>query len=538
MSSRYLGSLTKDQRADLERRLLELQGGKCFICGDPLDLKLEQVDVDHVEPLGAGGKDNPDNFALAHAQCNRSKQASDLRVARLMAKFSKIQQRCHEEYGRGPTLGDLLKEHAGAQKELKIELTADSAKYALETDGTRRMVTERVYLDPLSGMRYFFGLFPLAYLHHDEKINPRSIGTSMKGLLEEFHKRRPQLHVSLGWIHPGPDAENGNRINVFDGQHKAAAQILLGAKELPVRVFVSPDLDVLLQTNTNAGYKLRQIAFDKSVQRHLGSSLFTDRLSRYQSDHNLAPDDESFSEKDLVAYFRGESREMRRYIIDAVRDGITHSPDNKLKDYIDLGGRGKEKPLSYSSVEKTFHFFFIFPDLLETPLNYRMDEGENPREIEKSQIVQLMNIFAEEVLVDRFDMALGTDRIENKVQRGEDVPDDHLRAFRMCKEEILYAWLNCIKQIVQSYFVLHGTLAAQDKLFQYRFPDQLWKNLRNFIRNLAKLPMWVNHELSLTVFGAKQTYPFWQTILETGKSPNGQQVMARGIEIMELVKEP
>jgi hypothetical protein len=46
----------------------------------------------------------------------------------------------------------------------------------------------------------------------------------------------------VGWI-----KSDGNRsaIHIFDGQHKAAAQIMLGAKSLPVRVFIDPDPDTL-----------------------------------------------------------------------------------------------------------------------------------------------------------------------------------------------------------------------------------------------------------------------------------------------------
>jgi hypothetical protein len=46
-------------------------------------------------------------------------------------------------------------------------------------------------------------------------------------------------------------------------------------------------------------------------------------------------------------------------------------------DFIDLGGRGKERPLSYSTIEKTFYSFFVYQEVLETPINYRMEEGEN-----------------------------------------------------------------------------------------------------------------------------------------------------------------
>ena len=69
-------------------------------------------------------------------------------------------------------------------------------------------------------------------------------------------------------------------LKVFDGQHKAAAQILLGTRELPLRVFVEPDTNILLQANTNAGGKLRQVAFDAAVMRHLGSSLYVERVRK------------------------------------------------------------------------------------------------------------------------------------------------------------------------------------------------------------------------------------------------------------------
>lgn len=77
---------------------------------------------------------------------------------------------------------------------------------------------------------------------------------NVRGLIEEFIHRRPQLHVTLAWW--SPESGDEGKVQVFDGQHKAAAQILLGVKELPVRIFVRPNLNVLLEANTNAGDKL------------------------------------------------------------------------------------------------------------------------------------------------------------------------------------------------------------------------------------------------------------------------------------------
>src|ERR1700737_3645265 len=92
--SDVLASLDKEQRSALERRLLDRQSKRCFICDDQIDLLLHkgQLDVDHIIPLDVHGADEENNFALPHASCNRSKGASDLRVARRMAEFDRLQE--------------------------------------------------------------------------------------------------------------------------------------------------------------------------------------------------------------------------------------------------------------------------------------------------------------------------------------------------------------------------------------------------------------------------------------------------------------
>lgn len=145
--------------------------------------------------------------------------------------------------------------------------------------------------------------------------------------------------------------------------------------------------------------------------------------------------------------------------------------------------------------------------------DFGLDDDANPRDLEIQQITQLMNVIAEEVYVDKFDPLIGTARIENRVPKGEVIiPEDHLRAFRMGKEEILYSWLRFVRQIVTQHFHALGKPVDPEKLFQYRFSNILWDQIRAYVRNLAGLPVWVNTQLSLTVFGGKQNYEYWQTV--------------------------
>jgi hypothetical protein len=303
-----------------------------------------------------------------------------------------------------------------------------------------------------------------------------------------------------------------------------------------VRVFIDPDADRLITTNFNAGTTLKQIGFDKSTQRHLGSALYQDRIQRFQKETGRAEDDIGFSERDLVSHFKGQSREIKRFILDALRNGVNSDPANKLMGFIDLGGRGNERPLSYSTIEKTFYSFFVYQEVLETKLNYRMEEGENPRDLERRQILRLMNLIAQEIYTDKFDLEIGTDKIENSLQKGKDYPHDHLRAFRMSKEEIVYNWLSYVGQIARTYFIMLGKPDPQERLFQYPFPEQVWDNIGKFLRSLVDLPLWVSRDLSETVFGGKQNNNFWKTVFETGRTPQGMQVLAQPLNLIEMIK--
>jgi hypothetical protein len=542
MASLYLNRLEPAQQQALRQRLHSIQQGKCFICEEPIDMVLHAtaMDVDHIEPSAHGGRDDEANFALTHASCNRSKQASNLRVARVLHRFDKIAQSAAAKGGNsgGANLGHVLKDAQGAVHDLSVTREGNYLRLTFSEIGNNGITALPIHTDSLSEMEYVFAVLPIEYLHHDDQINPRGIGRALRGLVEEFFRKNPQLHAGLGWMDlPGEGEPPKARLRIFDGQHKIAAQALLGVREMPVRIFLNPDRDRLLNANTNAGTTLRQVAFDKSVQRRLGSTILLNRIERFRADTGRKEDDWSFSEEMLVKHFKGEANAVRRYVLDGIRSSITMSEDNRLRDYIEFSGKGGNKPFSYSSIEKTFFSFFIHPQMLTIPWDTGLDSGTNPREIEKQQIVKLMNLICEVIYDTGFESSIGTDRIESKVQKGDmDIPDAHLCAFRMAKEEVLHAWLDLTKQVVLNYFLLTGRPVSTDKLFQCDFPDELWKTLRRFVTNLSKLPLWVDRPMAATVFGGKQSPSVWATIFQTGKSPQGQQVLSAPINILEMVK--
>lgn len=533
MHSQYLSSLSTEEYTALKKELFGIQQGKCFICQRDIDLDIQETDVDHVIPLANKGKDDKSNFALTHSSCNRSKSDANLYIAQILYKIKALQEKVLNEEHRSASLKDVLKAEGGSQYDFKYKIEADELIYSFSEIQDVNIYRSRIYTDDLSKEQFCFIEVPLQYVYHDDLINPRGINSSIALLVKEFKKGNPQLHLSLGRIYDG-------KILIFDGQHKAVARILLGSKKIVLRLFINPNVDRLIETNTNAGSSLRQIAFDKSVMRQLNNTLYNETIARYQKEHGYPSDYFDFSEAQLVAYFKGENANIRKYIIDSIKHTITHSPDNRLGAFIDFEGKSKNLPISYSAFEKTFLSTFIDSKLiLDTNISYKSDEGENPREMEINQLIKLLNIIADTVYIGKFDPEIGVSRIEQKIieRKDTEITNAHLIAYRMSKEEVLYNWLQYLKKVIESYFTNTGKIYQSNKLFQEQFPDVLWGNIQRFMKNLSELPLWSDKSMASTHFSGKKNYDFWKTVFETGKTQEGVQVLAKPLNYMELIKE-
>ena len=531
-NSKYLDSLSSEEKRNLSEKLWNIQNHKCFICEKEIDLDINSTNIDHIRPLSNGGKDELSNFAITHEHCNKSKQDADLEVAKKLFQLQKIIKDA-EINKEVPSLKHVLVSNGGSKYKFKYKIENEQLVYSFDEIGNTDIKHTEIFLDSLSNEKTAFISVPVEYLYHDETINPRGINSSISLLIKEFYKPNPQLHLSLARIDDG-------KIKIFDGQHKAVAQIMLGVKNIVVRLFIEPDVDRLIETNTIAGSKLKQIAFDKAIVRQLHDTLYAERLRKYQKDHLLNEDDFSFSEQNLVDHFKGERGNVKLYIINSQKNAITRTSDNKLQSYINFEGRGTTLPLSYSTFEKTLLSSFVnSKTILSKPIDYKMDEGQNPRILEKEQIVLLCNIIAEELLINKFDDEVGTNKIENKIATGNGafITDDHLIACRLFKEEIMYNWIQYIKLLVKNHFAYTGEMYDDENLFQQKLPNQLWENIKTFLNNLRNLPVWRDRSMSATIFGGKNNYEFWKTIFTTGNTPDGTPVLVTPLNVATMIKK-
>jgi hypothetical protein len=189
------------------------------------------------------------------------------------------------------SLADVLKRFGGAQYDFEWEYSEDHRSIGYEVDGEHR--TSEVFEDALSGEPSAFLVLPIEYIHHDPLINPRPVNLNLGNLIEEFGRGNPQLQQSLARV-------DGAKVRIFDGQHKTVARILLGEREILVRLFLETDPAKFMETNTRAGKQLKQVEFDASMQSKVSRALFQVRLDQYRKEHGYAQDDQSFLTDDLI----------------------------------------------------------------------------------------------------------------------------------------------------------------------------------------------------------------------------------------------
>ena len=115
MASKFLSELPQENYQALTNKLLKIQNENCFICEKEINQDLHSTNIDHIIPLANKGKDSEDNFAVTHESCNKSKQDSNLKIARILSKLKALQEKVDSTENRSASLKDVLAEYSSSK---------------------------------------------------------------------------------------------------------------------------------------------------------------------------------------------------------------------------------------------------------------------------------------------------------------------------------------------------------------------------------------------------------------------------------------
>jgi len=525
-------SLTAEQRTQLIQRLHTLQNGLCYVCDEVINLAVHDVDVDHIRAFTRGGPDDESNWGLTHSACNRSKGSRDLRLQKILAKFAKHIEK-HEQpdaqgFVRNFTVHEALGELYPERQEVGAVLNNDRVQVSYNLRGSPQTKEFQILVDAANpDIRSFVGMIPCECLHHDSAVNPRSI-VDLEPMIEEFYNGNPQLQPSLATLTVNANSSRG-KILLFDGQHKAAAQMYVGNSSVFVRVFLNCDKARLKETNFRAHTRLAQIHFPQLVEDRVGDDLFSESFNRFVAAADLTRKSErSF----FYDYLPQQQRSDYRYYFAShlryeVLTGKAGTRSNEILNYVEtITARSKRYPLSYDALQKTFLKHCLCLKESQEPL----EKTQVMRTLERENAIRLSNIFVEEVLAaNRFDISKGIFQLEERLaQSPESVTDSHLRAYRLCRASALIIWT---EELMRAIALLLNTLSkyevgawAQSRPLWATIDQPVWERIRKMVRVVRDHKIWgerTNPDILQAVTSTRQKD--WREILLEGRLPGRQE---------------
>ena len=336
----------------------------CYICLEPLDnYESDEIEYDHIYNYADGYSQELSNFAPVHA-------SSDTR-----------KQNCHAAKGR--------KSPFEYREELRIKKKLEEVKglkdlcpkavssiYSLSND--KKTITFNGEILPLYNQRinnrdnyYFFHEVDTKYIENDELIQLRPLEPKILPLIFNL-KQAVQLLPSLGRLDLSTKT-----IKVFDGQHKAVAQMIGNNKQkLPCIVFVHPDVDELRVVIYQAHTDFVQQRYKKSHIDAKLSDIYKQKIEAYRK--QVGDPNARYSEANIL---RGETKPVvREFLLSSIIDKAKEERAFINNYAAEDRAAQKQRPLLWQSLERLVKLFCKLEPVdkfSDDATNYRSDEIEN-----------------------------------------------------------------------------------------------------------------------------------------------------------------
>ena len=445
-----------DQLTDQEKaQILERDGRRCFIDGHPLES--DDVEFDHIVPRAAGGATTVENMAAVCRKHNRQKGTMSLAEYR---DYLDLRRFFDSE-------GAKYLDHVIAAKGGRV---GDSLQYEVDGDGVTLYFdagrqTFSLYTCPITGWQYFYALIPVRHLSNDAELQPRPLrDTSMWGLYRHF-RYNTQLAPSICRFN-----DSGSLL-LFDGQHKAAAQVWAGRNAVECKVYIKPASVKLRETNLEAHQSFRQMAFYTSELMDKYAAIFKEDWEAFLSL------DGKKSEQTFVDYLVQSKNisvtNAKKQVSFAVHERIMNDEDNKLSPFVSAKTRTRTQPLTLNRIEKT-----IFRHLLSPiPSSAEFQSESDFREVEQKNLVHVMSIIAEEGLIGRWNPDL----------------DDavHKRTDRTFSAGAIRAWVRILRDVLNAYLQLYLIGPEEiDRVLYRTMSDENFDWIRKFTNRIFSHAVW------------------------------------------------
>lgn len=436
----------------------------CFINGHPIDSD-EDLEFDHIIPIAVGGHTSIENLAPVCRKHNRQKRTMSLSEYRDYLQLSEFFGDGNPKY-----LDDVIL--------AKGRTTGRKFQYKIDTDNKAVSVfiediqhTFSLYTCPATGWQYFYALIPIQHLMNDADLQPRALRKESMWALYRHFQRNTQLAPSICRL------DGKSTLLLFDGQHKAAAQIWANRKAVECKVYIDPDPKRLKETNLEAHQSYRQMSFYSTELMKKYADICGEDWNEYALLEGRK------SEKGFMDFLitskKMSGAKARAEVENAIHWRILNDPSNKLNDFTSDKNRAQRQPLTHNRIKKTIFKHFLSP----IPNSAEFESPEDLRGVEERNLVRLMTIIAEEALVDRWNPQL--------------LDSTHQRTERIFSAGSIRAWVQILHDVLNAHLRLYLEGPEGYKKVLYRdLSDEQFQWIWKFARKIFEHSVWDSPDTS------------------------------------------
>lgn len=447
-------ALRRQVSEDEKNELLRRHGRRCFVDGAPIPDE-ETPEFHHIRAFSKLGPTSLDNIAPVCQTHHRTIGTMSLQEYR-----DKLELERFFEGGDPTYLDDMILHKKGRARE-KVAFEVKDDFISLFVSNSRRDFP--LYTCPTTGWKYFYAAIPVEYVSNDSALQPRPLREASLWSLYRHFQTHTQLAPSICRM------ETDGTLLLFDGQHKAAAQIWSGRPTIECKVYLDPNPISLKETNLEAHGKLRQMSFYSHELMAKYADIFGEDWTQYMDSEGEKSEKGFFNF--LVNTKNKSKAQARNEIALALYNEIINDPHNKLAGYLSEKHRGKAQPLTFARLKKTLLQHMLMPP----PVSEEFESESDFRKDEKRNLVGLMTIIAEEGLEGRWNP-----------ERDDAM---HKRTERVFSAGAVRAWTLLLKDTINTH-LRHYTDDERDRFFYRRVPEADFEYFREFVRKLFSHKIW------------------------------------------------
>lgn len=444
----------KRQLNEVEKqKILEQHGRRCFVDGEPVSEE-EPVEFHHIKPFSRGGPTNLDNIAPVCRKHHLTIGTMSLQEYRDKLELEKFFE------GDPKYLDDVIqlkKGHCG--EDFKYEIRDNLIKMYFKD----AQPEYPFYECPTTDWKYFYATLPVEYIANDKELQPRALRQASMWNLYRHFQMNTQLAPSICRI------DDNGKLFLFDGQHKAAAQIWAGHSKIECKVYLNPDDRRLKETNLEAHGPFRQMSFYSHELMKKYADIFGEDWAEYMETEG---EKSELGFLNFLMHSKKKTRaKARNEIALAMYNEMIDDPANKLSGYLSEKHRGRKQPLTFARLKKSLFDQMLFPP----PVKDEFESDADHRKDEKGNLVGLMNIIAEEGLEGRWN----PDRNDST----------HRKAERIFSAGAVRAWAVLLKDAINTH-LRHYTDDERRRFFYRNVDDDEFNYFRQFVQKIFSHQIW------------------------------------------------